>query len=274
MYQRLGAGEDTLASVYAWLGRTYRRQGSHENAESSYKQSLAHYQNMEKEIDSAFVLIQLADLAFDQALAEQGRAYLKQSEDLVNGAHGTTHSLARVRRELADQYLWQRNFAKAEELHLLGLQDFVVLGNKREIAWSLQALGDTYLQRGDHDKAEEQYHHALRYFTELGILHGRGYALDHLAMIKLKREKPAEARQLFVEALELFRASGLKDAVGYLLFNLGDAEQAAGKWNEAVRRYQESLRIWEELGNTDRILLTKQRREEVLRKVKDTNKEG
>lgn len=270
--------------VYSWIGRTYHLMEDYKNAESHYEKSLACDQEKGLDIEPAFVLIRLGSLAFDTLEEEKAWDYLSKAEDLLKRAKGNPGYVAEVRRELANQYLWNWrkvngmkmnfHFVKAEALHFQSLQDFQFLNDKVNIAWSLQNLGDTYFEKAKYrsaqmnlEKAEENYYQALQYFEELGVLDGQGYAYDHMGQIRLNQRKLSEARQYFERGLQAFQASGKKSGVGYLLFNLADLEFARGHHRKAAELYVESLKIWEELGHARRISLVRKKLKEVATAV-------
>lgn len=260
--KRLGKTEGALAPIHLWLGRTYRRQGSHSEAMRHYQNSLTLYQGQEDWVESAFVLVRQGVLAFDMNEEEQAWGFLHQAEALLNQA-GQSFRAAEIRRELGNQYRWRKNFEKGRELQQLSLQDFYVLDDRHNIAWTLQGLGDTYFEMGDNSQAEKYFNEALKYFLELGMQHGLGYAYDHLGMIRIKQNRLNEAREFFEKGLMIFRGSGLRDGIAYLLFNLADTERSLGELEKAKKHYNESLEIWKELKNSERVTLTKQKLKEL-----------
>lgn len=261
IYQQIEAGAMEFASTHLWLGRSYHRKGAYDRAQAQYEKSLTAYRREGDLAESAYILIQLGALAFDKSEPSKGQDYFGQAEELLEAASGDLQRIAKVRVDLANQYRWNRMFARATALHQQSIRDFESLGDKPNAAWSMQALADTYFEQGDRRHAEEIYHEVVQRFEELGIAHGKAYACDHLGMIRLEQGKVDEARAYFEQALEIFRASQLKSGIAYVLFNLADTERAAGGLDGARKHYQASLDIWQALSNTERIKLTQERLE-------------
>jgi tetratricopeptide (TPR) repeat protein len=262
IYEGLGGNEESLALTHQWLGRTYHRQNEYSTAERHYKKSLILFEAKNDELSQAAVLVYQSTLAFDIASRN-----LRKAQELLEDVPVSSTLRAEVRRDLANQFLWNRkDFNKALKLHQQSLKDFA-LEDKRNIAWSHQALGDIYGEMGEFESAEAEYRKALVLFKELGILHGQGYALDHLGQICLRRGQTVEARQKFEEGIQKFRESDIKDGQAYLLTVLAEVDHAESNLEAAREHYQQALTIWKELSNSDRIEFTQQRLDELKRQI-------
>ncbi|NTU50364.1 MAG: tetratricopeptide repeat protein, partial [Desulfobulbaceae bacterium] len=227
-------------------------------AEYHLRQSLIYFEKARNTTAQASDFVRLSELEFARNLSEAGWAALENAEERLRLTEISTQA-ARIRRDIANRHLWNNNLAKAEALLKLSLEDFRILNNKSEVAWTLHCLGDLFFSRNEYSRAESFYHDAIALFQELKIAHGIGYAVDHLGQMALQQGKIEDARRHFEYGLEIFRDSGLKSGMGYLLYNLGDCERSAGRWQEALRHYSESLKIWQELGNRERIKLAEER---------------
>jgi len=237
-----------LAQSYYWLGKTYHNTGNFDEAQINYEKSFDIYNDDENDQRCA-VLILLASLAFDRNRDEIGKGYLEKAEQLLAEKPSISLNNARVKRHLAQQYVWKGDFHKAETLYSLSLRDFEYLSSKRDIAWSHQGFGDLYFEQGNDDKAEEHYLVALDYFNSLGILNGQGYAFDHLGQIRMRQGFIDEARRYFQAGLDRFNRSKLKSGMAYLFFNLGEVEYKVGNYDKAIQYLRDSLAIWKETAN-------------------------
>lgn len=259
IYKQIETNDVELALIHLWLGRSYHRREDYTQAQVHYEESLVFYQQARETVESAFILTHLGALGFDMGEPLKGRDYFEKAEELLNDATGDIQRISRVRVELANQYRWKKFFGKAVMLQQQCVDDFESLGDKPNVAWSIQALGDTYFEQRDHKNAERIYLEAIQRFDELGIAHGIAYAYDHLGMIKLELGLLDEAEAFFEKALKIFQVSQLKSGIAYVLFNLGDTYRIAGRVEDAKERYQASLVIWKALSNTERIELIEER---------------
>jgi tetratricopeptide (TPR) repeat protein len=259
--RRLPQQSGTLALAFSILGRAYHGKEVYSHAESHYLESLAHYQDASHGADRARVLVRLSSLRFDQRRDQEAAAYLQQAEECLTTAKDSLRSLARVRGDIANHYLWRKDYEKASNLNEQTLKDFRRIGDTQFIGWTLQRQGDIHFEQGpDHDaQATTAYAEAVRIFEELGILNGQAYAFDHLAQIKLRSGKYSEAKELFEKALERFERSGLRSGKGYVHDNLGDLAQLEGDQKAARQHFRLALRTWKELHRSDRVALSKEK---------------
>lgn len=253
--EQLVAKPQIVAQTLFWLGRAYHRNRQYEEAQKAYENSKQLYdEQLQDRTETANVTIRLGELAYDKA-----RAYYEEAKGLLDKSTNDLNRATAVRLDLANEYRWKRLFEFAIPLHKECLEHFERLGDRRNIAWSLQALGDTYFENDNIEEAEPYLLRAREAFEELGILTGLAYASDHLGLISLRRGEYDKARSDFSEALETFRLLEIKDGVGYLLYNLGDTEYSDKNWENASEYYQQSLKIWEEISLPDRIELTRRK---------------
>lgn len=245
------------ALAYAWLGRVHHFNELFEEAEIAYIKSLELFGDEGYYAERAFCLVRLATLAHDKLSEDMTRTYLDEATSLLDNIEAGSPLISEIRRELANQYLWKWNkenvqdwkwdIDRAKRLHQNNLRELERVGNKEQIAWTLQNLGDTYFEGGELEKAKAHYQKALDYFEELGIFTGKGYALDHLGQINLREDNIDGARQLFLKSLATFQISGLNSGIGWSLYNLGEVERLAGNIQAAYDYYAESETIWKKL---------------------------
>ncbi|MFX0152793.1 MAG: tetratricopeptide repeat protein, partial [Candidatus Hodarchaeota archaeon] len=122
------------------------------------------------------------------------------------------------------------------------------VGDKEDIANSLNNLAGIYAQKGDVDQALTNYKKSLDFFNELKDMEGRGMVLGNLGLIYAFKGELDEALECFEEALIISENFGLKFFYPSNLTWVGYVHMLKGNLNDALEYLHKSARICEEMG--------------------------
>ena len=237
------------------------------------------YKYMKDQLDTAFILSQMA---FD--LSEK-----------LNFEYGKAKSLFQLGLVLR----YQSNYKKAIEYSNKSYDLFEKMNKSEEKARVLNSLGNTYKRVGDYEKSVENFISSLKIYTEisdsvkvcnvmnnLGVLYQNMGEYDksleyHLQNLKVKRKlkvgKNQEMKTLmnigavyfetqdynkaldyYKEAINLIDKNTTKYSQLSLLQNMGDIYQIKRDFKSSKYYYLKALGIEEEVGEQDKLIYTLQ----------------
>ncbi|MBU7018901.1 MAG: tetratricopeptide repeat protein [Theionarchaea archaeon] len=189
------------------------------------------YNNLLLEVEGTIHLLQGE---YDKAI--QCFAVPLKEQDLVK---------ASLYRRLGETYERKREYRKAEELFLQGLQ---TANDMVEEGTILVRLAAVYAGGGEPDKALSCCEEALARFSESG--YKRGIAQVHSQMGEIYRFRNTDkALDLLSSSLEISNKIGDVREAASTLVTMGNVLYERGQTDEAVEYYQKSLNISESIGD-------------------------
>jgi predicted ATPase/DNA-binding SARP family transcriptional activator/DNA-binding CsgD family transcriptional regulator len=123
------------------------------------------------------------------------------------------------------------------------------MGDKRNLAASLNSLGSVALSQGDYERARTLLEESLSVFRELGNERNIASGSNALGELAFSQDDRVRAVRLFEEALRLARKAGDMQGMAVSLNNLGYASLLDGDWEQATEQLEESLALARELGD-------------------------
>ena len=126
---------------------------------------------------------------------------------------------------------------------------FLVAGNQKELAESLNNLAVQFKTIGDHTKAIEYNYEALELFTALRDSIGISTVLNTLSIIHREQEDFKRALQYANDALEINRLIGNKAGESMCLNTLAGLSKVTGDTIQALIYYEKSLSMRKEMND-------------------------
>jgi non-specific serine/threonine protein kinase len=123
------------------------------------------------------------------------------------------------------------------------------LGDREEIARSLNNLGNVSQRLGDIARARSLREESLAIQRELGNRLDVAHTLNNLGSLAGAQGRLAEARAFFEESLAIKRDAGDRGAMARSLNNLGSLAAMQEDWDSARGFFDEALAIHRELGD-------------------------
>lgn len=123
------------------------------------------------------------------------------------------------------------------------------LGDKSGTAWVLNNLGIAAWDQGEWAAAQALYEESLAIQRDLDNKHGTASLLDNLGILAHDQADFGTARARHEESLVIRRELGDRRGIATSLHNLGDVSSADRNYSLARTHYEESLAIHRELGN-------------------------
>lgn len=143
----------------------------------------------------------------------------------------------------------QGDYAEARRLYEESLALRRELGDKQNIAASLNNLAVLAYEQGDYAEARTLHEESLALRRELGDKQSIAASLNNLGLVAHLQDDYKAARTFQEESLGLFREVGDKHGIAYSLFNLGNVSYAQGDNAEARPLLEESLGLRREMGD-------------------------
>jgi non-specific serine/threonine protein kinase len=138
---------------------------------------------------------------------------------------------------------------RAVTLHRESLVLRQTLGDRRGIAFSLNAVANVAVERGDYAEAQALYEESLALRRSMGDQRGIAVALNNLSVIARDQGDWSKAAVLSEGSAALFKSLGDKQGVALSLVTLGMAKYHQGWFSEAAELHRESLALFGELEN-------------------------
>lgn len=243
-YLEATKADAAAASYWSDLGFARRRQNEWGGAESAFRQSLALSEDLQIEVELAFVLSQQAKWE------EVERVYRKLTR--TETKNPAWHSA--LARALANQQKW----TEAESEHRLAIGIAPASGQMRA------GLGDLFYAQGRWSDAEREYAEAVRLEPTNAVRQ-----LD-VARVLLRQEKFAEAEAAYRAVLKL--GAGPETAKAYR--GLGTVLLMQGRWVEAEGLSRSSLQLEPNVAATHFALATALQMQKNLREAEAEYREA
>ena len=138
--------------------------------------------------------------------------------------------------------------AEAEQLLRQTYAIYKELRIARGLPFALNTLADLYMRQGAYGKAEPYCREALEICTDLGHRRGIAWSLLGLGKIAYAQRQYVQARQFYEESLVLFQEMRSALTIGNLYNFLGDVALAVGEYPEAGKRYRQAISTYEDIG--------------------------
>lgn len=201
----------------------------------------------------------------EQTLARAKALYCAAGLAWAQGDQGAARAFVeeslQIRRELGDrrgvayslnalgQVAAGQGDPSAAEILRESLQILREVDDPSGTALSLISLADALSNAGDDEAARPLYEEGLALFRALGDERGLAYSLSRLGQAAYAQGEYARAVELIEESLGLERRHGDRWATAYVLNTLGEATQELGNLDRAAAHFEESLQISRELGD-------------------------
>lgn len=137
---------------------------------------------------------------------------------------------------------------QGEELYEQSLALSRELGDKLEIALTLNYLGNLHARLGNYQEAEAMSDESLSLCSEIDYIPGIAWAKLNLGHTANYRGNKALASTFLNDSLYLFRSNGDQRGIASALDGLAIVAKYDGDFEEARLLWQESLTIYEQLG--------------------------
>jgi tetratricopeptide (TPR) repeat protein len=261
--QQRGEKDPSLSTLYARMGRIYRRRLNRGESQNYQKEQALAIQYLCKAIDLqkqfgleedlATSLNNLAVLYESQGRYNQAEPLLEQALELKKRLLGEDHpDVATTLNNLAGLYESQGRYNQAEPLLEQALQlTKRQLGEDHPdlVATSLNNLAGLYYSQGRYDEAEPLYRQALELTKHhLGENHpDLATSLNNLAGLYYSQGRYTEAKPLYEQALELTKRHLGENhpALANSLNNLAGLYYSQGRYTEAEPLYEQALELCE-----------------------------
>ena len=122
------------------------------------------------------------------------------------------------------------------------------IDDKTGIAFTLNNLGLFYINQGDYEHAKEYYEESLRIFQEIGDKNKISLTLSNLGILSYNQDNLEQAMKYQEESMEISKEIGDKNRIAYSLANLGNVSLIQRDFEHAKKHHEESLRIRMEIG--------------------------
>ncbi|MGB8647339.1 MAG: tetratricopeptide repeat protein [Anaerolineae bacterium] len=123
------------------------------------------------------------------------------------------------------------------------------VGDKRQMAWTLNYLANALLSDHDYAAARRYLEEGVAIQRELENAHGVGTALMFLGDVALQEDDYAAAQALYEESIGLLRKEGDLVALAYPWRRLGQIQLQRGEPLGAFARLKESLSLNQQVGD-------------------------
>ncbi|MEW6496757.1 MAG: tetratricopeptide repeat protein, partial [Cyanobacteriota bacterium] len=124
---------------------------------------------------------------------------------------------------------------------------YEAIGERANIAVSLNNIGEAYRQLGQYSQALESYQQALTIRQDLGDRKGEGRTLNSIGLLYQSQGQYFQALDFYQQALKVIRELNNRIDEGTILNNIGGIYRQLGEHTKALEFYQQSLAIRKEL---------------------------
>jgi adenylate cyclase len=207
-----------------------------------------------------------------RALLDLGRLWTSRDYNQARECFEAALELARRIGEpacLADSLNWMGNWCannenpkRAVAYHQEALTIFEDLGDRRELANTLDLLALANMLGGDLDTSVRYYNRAIALFDKLddrprlaSSLTGRATTVSALAwLVTVPAAQPPDAASDFAEALRIAAEIGSASDQAWVHYSLGMLHTLHGHFGRALEDVQTSLRIASEIGHREYVV--------------------
>jgi CHAT domain-containing protein len=123
------------------------------------------------------------------------------------------------------------------------------IGDKSEMAYSLNGIGNVYYRQDNYVQALEHYQKSLALSETVGNKAGMATLLHNIGNVHNRQGNYAQALEHYQKSLMLKEALGDKARMAITLNNIGVIHKLQGNYAQALKHYQKSLTLSEVLGN-------------------------
>jgi len=134
-----------------------------------------------------------------------------------------------------------------EEIHQLGLEAAVALGDPLGRASNLLCLGDARWRSVAYDEAAAYYRSATELGRQIPDPWLEGFALRGLGLVHEERDDVSAAAGFYAEALPIFQANGIRRGAGMTLLSLGTCSRLQGRLAEAVAQGEQAVATFRDI---------------------------
>lgn len=124
---------------------------------------------------------------------------------------------------------------------------YEAIGERANIAVSLNNIGEAYRQLGQYSQALQSYQQALTIRQDLGDRKGEGRTLNSIGLLYQSQGQYSQALDFYQQALKVIRELNNRIDEGTILNNIGGIYRQLGEHTKALEFYQQSLAIRREL---------------------------
>ncbi|MFX0092112.1 MAG: tetratricopeptide repeat protein, partial [Candidatus Hodarchaeota archaeon] len=172
---------------------------------------------------------------------------VKDSFTLINQAEQLLATLAQENPETLPQskasLLYQKgilqiysgNFDQALEYLEQSLALREKVGNKQDIAWSLNEIGIIFSYKGDYNQSLKYHQQSLALRKEIGNKQDISGSLGHIARLYANKSDFSQALQYHQQSLALRKEIGSKKGIAGSLYNISQIYVEKGDFNRALK---------------------------------------
>lgn len=222
---------------------------SHQLANKVWKES----QERGKPLQAVDACIVMAEAQENLSKYEESLETITQGEQVLKTLAAEAPA-ALTRRKASLIYLRGRicfcksNYDQALEHFEQSLALRQKLGNKHDIAVSLQNVGLIHFFKGDVDQALEYAQQVLRLFQEAGNNYRLAWCLTNFGVLYRTKGELDQALEYSQQGLALFQEVGNKQSIAWCFGCIGDIYERKGELNQALKYYEQNMMLFEELG--------------------------
>ncbi|WP_201363866.1 tetratricopeptide repeat protein [Dictyobacter formicarum] len=230
--------EDGLGHARALHNRAtaYGALGQYSRAVRDFEESLRLFNELDRPVDQYWVMVDksaihilqdkldLAEQACQEVLPRFRERQLRRGEALTL-------------RTMGDLYRQKQEMQRAHNFYSEAWKLFNALGDRLNIALTLQIIGSLFFEEGIYLEARENYEQAQFLAQESVITYIQGLALAGQGDVAAVLRQFAESERYYREAERLLAGFSLKRERLNILFHLGTLYQTQ-------QRYQEALDVW------------------------------
>jgi CHAT domain-containing protein/Tfp pilus assembly protein PilF len=146
-------------------------------------------------------------------------------------------------RQQADQLQQEAQFQQALHIYQQALTVYQEIGDRRNIAVTLNQMGLIYNSLGQYLQAHDVLQQALELHQQTGNTAGAGVTLANLGLVLSHLGQYAQALDYYQQALDKSRAGADRDDEGTLLSSIGSIYRTLGQYDIALDYFQQALTL-------------------------------
>jgi tetratricopeptide (TPR) repeat protein len=165
---------------------------------------------------------------------------LDEAEELAKQQHEIT-ALVDITLSKADNYIYQEQYAEAEQLINELKQRTEAANHRAPLAYSLCSAGMLAQLKGQDADARAMFERALKIARTVRAIGAEARAEAHLADTYLREGNASYAIHLLRDALPRMENSGDTELLPYFMLRLGEALAISGTVSEAIKVLEQAL---------------------------------
>jgi tetratricopeptide (TPR) repeat protein len=171
---------------------------------------------------------------------------LSRAAEMAELKHDLT-ALAVITLHQAEIYIYQTQWTEAEQLLLSLRHKAQSIGQRTQMAYTLDMLGTLAQAKSDWGEARAYFEQALKVARAAGSLGGEGRALGHLADTYLEENNASYAVYLLRDSVTKLNMSGDIEYSSYFVARLGHALILSGQESEGEHLLKRALNLAEQM---------------------------